>query len=183
MKTRIIDNITLREVRIKDAETIYQAIDSHRAYLQEWLPFAATLSCMHEEKAFLASVNRIPRCKRDFIYIIEDDKEICGLIGFHFSDLQNNRTEIGYWLLPEYQHRGIMTACVRLLCQWAIKDRGMNRIQIRCATGNKPSNAIPIRLGFQLEGTERDGELMASGEYVDINVYSALKKEIEQWKF
>lgn len=51
----------------------------------------------------------------------------------------------------------------------------------RCAAGNAPSNAIPRRLGFTLEGVEREGELMADGQYVDLNVYSILKREIENW--
>lgn len=75
-----------------------------------------------------------------------------------------------------------MTACVKQLCRWAADQRAMNRIQIKCAVGNLPSNAIPLRLGFQLEGTEREGELLASGHYADINVYSILKKEILTWK-
>ena len=74
-----------------------------------------------------------------------------------------------------------MTKCVRHLCRIAVEERGMNRIQIRCAVGNIPSNAVPKRLGFTLEGTEREGELLTSGEYVNVNVYSILKKEIEQW--
>lgn len=181
MKIKIIDNITIREVSIKDAQKIYDAINSHREYLQTWLPFAKTLKNVEEERRFLISVLRVPKNRRDFIYIIEDKKNICGLIGFHLSDVINHRTEIGYWLLPEYQHRGIMTLCVRHACLIASEKRGMNRIQIRCATGNLPSNAIPRRLGFHLEGVERAGELMVTGEYVDLNVYSILKKEMEEW--
>lgn len=60
------------------------------------------------------------------------ENEICGLIGFHFSDFANHRTEIGYWLLPEYQHQGIMTDCVRRLCRWAVETKNIKRIQIRC---------------------------------------------------
>lgn len=175
-----MDTITIREVTLKDAQKIYEAISSHREYLQEWLPFAATLLSVEEEERFLFSVVRVPREQRNFVYIIEDKKSICGLIGFHFSDWSNHRTEIGYWLLPEYQHRGIMTRCVRHLCRLAVEERGMNRIQIRCAVENIPSNAIPQRLGFRLEGIERDGELMITGKYVDLNVYSILKKEVEQ---
>lgn len=178
---KIIDGITLREVLIKDAKPIYEAIKTHRDYFQVWLPFAATLRSIKDEKLFIQSVLSVPREQRNFTYIIEEGKQICGLIGFPASDNANHRTEIGYWLLPEYQHRGIMTACVRYLCRYAVEERNMNRIQIRCAVGNEPSNAIPRRLGFQLEGTERDGELMASGKYVDIHVYSILKREIEQW--
>ena len=103
------------------------------------------------------------------------------LVGFVNSDFVNHRTEIGYWLLPEYQRQGIMTRSVRTLCRWAVEARLMHRIQIRCAVKNYSSNAIPRRLGFRLEGTERDGELMFSGEYVDTNVYSILDSEIISW--
>ena len=70
--------------------------------------------------------------------------EICGLIGFHFSDFDNHRTELGYWLLPEYQHRGIITESVRKLCPWAVQEKKIKRIQIRCAVGNAASNAVPF---------------------------------------
>ena len=125
MKTNITDNITIREVRISDSQKIYNAIHLHREYLQEWLPFVTFLTA-EEEKAFLSSVLRVPRARRDFIYIIEEKQEVCGLIGFHYSDAANLRTEIGYWLLPKYQHRGIMTKCVRHLCRIAVEERGMN---------------------------------------------------------
>ena len=181
MKTNITDNITIREVRISDSQKIYNAIHLHREYLQEWLPFVTFLTA-EEEKAFLSSVLRVPRARRDLVYILEQGKAICGLAGFHFSDAPNRRTEIGYWLLPAYRGKGIVTNTVRYLCQWAVRERNMNRIQIRCAEGNTPSNAIPQRLGFHLEGTERDGELMYTKKFVNLNVYSILKKEIKQWK-
>ena len=123
----------------------------------------------------------VPYEQRDPVYILEQGETICGLAGFHFSDAPNHRTEIGYWLLPAYRGKGIITHAVRYLCQWAVCKRNINRIQIRCAVENHPSNAIPKRLGFTLEGTERDGELLVSGEYVDTNVYSILKKEVESW--
>ena len=94
MKTNITDNITIREVRISDSQKIYNAIHLHREYLQEWLPFVTFLTA-EEEKAFLSSVLRVPRARRDFIYIIEEKQEVCGLIGFHYSDAANLRTEIG----------------------------------------------------------------------------------------
>ena len=81
MKTNITDNITIREVRISDSQKIYNAIHLHREYLQEWLPFVTFLTA-EEEKAFLSSVLRVPRARRDFIYIIEEKQEVCGLIGF-----------------------------------------------------------------------------------------------------
>ena len=159
--------IRLREVTLNDAPMIYRAIADHRDYLKTWLPFIANLSEQDEE--------------RNFTFVIECRGEFCGLVGFVNSDFVNHRTEIGYWLLPEYQRQGIMTRSVQTLCRWAVEARLMHRIQIRCAVENYSSNAIPRRLGFRLEGTERDGELMFSGEYVDTNVYSILDSEIISW--
>ena len=177
----ILQDITLREVVLEDAAAIYQAIDAHRDYMRTWLPFVDTLKSVADEETFLKSVLSAPAERYEPVFAIRNGQdEVCGLIGFHFSDFDNHRTEIGYWLLPEYQHRGIMTACVRRLCQWAIDEKGIKRIQIRCATSNAASNGIPLRLGFHHEGTERAGELLSSGEYTDIHVYSILAEEISE---
>lgn len=172
--------IRLREVTLNDAPMIYRAIADHRDYLKTWLPFVINLS-EQDEMDFLSQVLSFPEEERNFTFVIECRGEFCGLVGFVNSDFVNHRTEIGYWLLPEYQRQGIMTRSVRTLCRWAVEARLMHRIQIRCAVENYSSNAIPRRLGFRLEGTERDGELMFSGEYVDTNVYSILDSEIISW--
>ncbi len=175
----IFPDILLREITLKDAAAIYHAIDSHRDYLRTWLPFVDKLHSVADEESFLKSVLSVPQEQYEPIFGIWNDRnELCGLIGFHFSDFANHRTEIGYWLLPEYQHRGIMTASVRRLCQWLVNEKDIKRIQIRCATGNAASNGIPIRLGFHHEGTEQAGELLASGEFTDIHVYSILKEKV-----
>lgn len=175
----ILPDLNLREIVLEDAAAIYQAIDTHRDYLRIWLPFVDNMRSVADEEAFLKNVLSVPAERYEPVFGIWNDRnEICGLIGFHFTDFTNHRTEIGYWLLPEYQHRGIVTTSIRKLCQWAVEEKGMKRIQIRCATGNVASNGIPIRLGFHHEGIERAGELLSSGEYADINVYSRLKEEI-----
>lgn len=174
-------DMLLREITMEDASAIYHAIDTHRDYLRVWLPFVDNLRSVSDEEAFLAGVLNAPADRYEPVFGIWNARnELCGLAGFHFSDYNNHRTEIGYWLLPEYQHRGIMTTCVRLLCQWAVKEKGIKRIQIRCATGNAASNAIPLRLGFRHEGTERAGELLSTGEYADIEVYSILAEELNK---
>lgn len=173
-----VEGITLREATIKDAGIIYQAIESHREYLKTWLPFVVTLHCVADEEAFLALSLSVPYNDRNIVFIIENNNEFCGLIGFVSTDHSNHKTEIGYWLLPEFQGKGIMTQCVSYLCQWSFEYRHMNRIQIRCGLQNHPSNTIPNRLGFKHEGVERNGELLSSGQYTDLNVYSLLRNEI-----
>lgn len=174
-----VEGVTLREATIKDARIIYQAIDSHREYLKTWLPFVVHLQSVADEEAFLTSSLSIPYNDRNIVFMIEYNNTFCGLIGFVSTDRSNHKTEIGYWLLPGFQGKGIMTQCVNHLCQWTFENRQMNRIQIRCGLLNHPSDAIPKRLGFKLEGVERDGELLSSGCYTDLNIYSLLKSEID----
>lgn len=175
-----VPGYTIREAIYEDAGIIFDAIDKNRDDLRTWLPFVDGLKSVGDEQAFLSSSLQVPYEERDIVYMIEKGKSICGLIGFHFSDRANHRTEIGYWLLPEYRGKGLVTRAVHHLCLLALCEKGFNRIQIRCAIGNTASNAIPQRLGFKQEGTERDGELLINGEYTDINVYSLLKKDIAE---
>lgn len=178
---RIEPDFFLREAVLGDAAKIWQTISDNRNDLRTWLPFVDNLREVADEEKFLELQLSLPYEERNIVFVIGRGTELCGLIGFVTTDNLNHRTEIGYWLIPEYRGTGLMTRCVRHLCEWAVKERGMNRVQIRCAVGNFPSNAIPQRLNFVLEGIEREGELLASGKYTDLNVYSILKSEIENW--
>lgn len=72
-----------------------------------------------------------------------------------------------------------MTLSAAALCRYAFTELYMNRITIRCAAGNIPSKKIPQCLGFRFEGSEREGELPADGNFTDLEFYSLLKREWE----
>ena len=162
----IAPDFFIREATLADAAIIWQTIYDNRDYLRVWLPFVDALKDVADEEAFLKQQLSVPYADRSIVFVIGQGHELCGLVGFVTTDNVNHRTEIGYWLIPE----------------WAVRERGMNSIRIRCAVGNAPSNAIPRRLGFTLEGVEREGELLADGRYTDLNVYSILKDEVEAWE-
>jgi len=50
-------------------------------------------------------------------------------------------------------------------------------VQIKCAVGNLPSKNVPKRLGFKLEGIERQGELLSGNIFTDLEIFSKLKNE------
>src|SRR5690606_8940210 len=112
----------------------------------------------------------------DQVYTIWSNMEFAGLIGFKDSDWVNNKTELGYWLAEKMQGKGIVTLCTKALVKYAFNKLGMNRVQLKVAVGNSKSAAIPQRLGFQLEGIERDGELI-NGTYHDLQIFSLLKSD------
>ena len=170
-------SLTLTEATEADAGLLFRAIDAWRDDLRRWLPFVDNLHTEADEAAFLSGLCTVPPDRRNYTFKILSDGVFCGLIGFVTTDRVNRKTEVGYWLLPPWRGRGIMSRSVAALCLWAFDVRAMNRVQIKCAVGNAPSNAIPCRLGFRLEGVERAGEYAGDGRYYDLNVYSLLAQE------
>ncbi len=178
LKTIQIDGETfLREVQASDALDIFRAIDSGRDHLGRWLPFVALTLSESDSEEFVRSVIDAPEGSREFVFIINSGGLFSGLIGFKLTDRANKKTEIGYWLAHHATGRGIATKSARALLEFAFGPLGMNRVQIKCATGNEKSKNVPKRLGFTFEGIERDGELLSDGKFTDIEVYSMLKHE------
>jgi ribosomal-protein-serine acetyltransferase len=71
-----------------------------------------------------------------------------------------------------------MTASVRRLINYGFGDLNLNRIEIRVAVGNQPSQAICDRLGLKEEGILRQAEWLYD-HFVDLRVNSVLRSE---WK-
>lgn len=174
---RVTESILLKLIEISDAEDIFKTIDSQREYLGKWLPFVCFTREIDDTRKYIRSILDSPMESREYVFVIHYNGEFAGLIGFKGTDRQNRKTEIGYWLSEHFQKKGIVTESVKALARFACDDLDINRIQIKCAVGNIPSRNIPRRLGFKLEGVERDGELLTGGRFTDLEVYSKLKNE------
>ncbi len=171
-------NIFLKELELDDAEHIFKAIDSQREYLGEWLPFVEFTKSVKDSLDYVNSVVTMPEECKEWQFAVFCGDDFAGLAGFKGTDRLNMKSEIGYWLKEEFQHRGIMTESVRALIKFGFSELDLNRIQIKCAPENVKSNKIPQRLGFTLEGIERDSELVRDGVFRNANVWSLLKKDI-----
>jgi ribosomal-protein-serine acetyltransferase len=170
------DELILKEVHLRDADTIFSIIDAERETLKEWLPFVVFTRHPGDTMSFIRSLSEGPIDRRDLVFTIQYQGKIIGLMGLKSTDWTNHKTEIGYWLSEKYQGKGIATKSCKRLIQFVFEGLGLNRIQIKAATNNHKSQQIPKRLGFTFEGTERAGELLLTG-FTDLAVYSLLKDE------
>lgn len=170
---KVNETIILKPLHPSDANDIFQTIHSQRNYLREWLPFVDLTQHISDTELFIKTSLE----NKENIFTIQYQHTFAGLIGCKGIDTQNQKTEIGYWLSFSFQKKGIVTLSLKSLVVFAFDNLNINRIQIKCAVKNEPSNRIPQRLGFHFEGIERDGELLADGNFTDLNVYSMLKNE------
>jgi ribosomal-protein-serine acetyltransferase len=170
MILQVSDDIELHSLSEEHVEDIYHTIDREREYLRVWLPFVDATVNIDFTRNYVRSAMQ----SADPTFAIFYKGRFAGLVGFRTTDTQNRRTEIGYWMSQHLSGRGIMTMSVGKLIEYAFREMGMHRVQIRAAVGNLRSRLIPERLNFTFEGIELDGELLSCGEYTDIAVYSLL---------
>ena len=177
MTIQIDSSLELKLLKLSDSADIFNTINSQREYLGKWLPFVAYTQELKDTENFVNSIVNSPEEIFEYTFTIRKQNQFIGLIGLKDSDKTNRITEIGYWLSEKFQKQGIVTKSVDKLCDFAFKEQGFNRIEIKCAVENKPSINIPKKLGFKFEGIERDGELLSENIYTDLKVFSKLKSD------
>lgn len=165
-------NITLQRVSYSDAKVLFSLIDQNRDRLRKWLPFVDSTLSWEQTEAFIGSLF-VPH-SREMVFTIRYMDEMAGLIGYKDIDRNNKKLEIGYWLAPAFEGKGIISKSIETMIDAAFEKMEMNRVQIRCGVGNTRSSNVPKRLNFRFEGIERNGEWL-NGRFVDLEIYSLLK--------
>jgi ribosomal-protein-serine acetyltransferase len=164
------DGVELRLVEERHADALFAAVDRNREYLREWLVWVDATTGVEPVVEFIRKTLYQFASNKGFAVGIWAGDQIIGTAGFHTIDWANRKVEIGYWLDREQQGKGFMNSACRALLDHAFGELKLNRVEIRCATGNQASNRVAQRLGFQLEGTLRQAQLLY-GTYHDMNVY------------
>lgn len=179
---RVDDEIELHGCHLAYAKDIFSIIENDRAYLREWLTWVDVTNEEKDTYNFLKGSHQMNKGGQQLNTWIFYKGEVCGSIGFVKIDKANSSGEIGYWLRKSEMGRGIMTRSCKRMVRYGFEKLGMQRIVIRAAEGNKPSLAIPKRLGFVLEGKGRK-EIKIREKYHDTHIFSMLKEEFEEKGF
>jgi ribosomal-protein-serine acetyltransferase len=175
---KVDDEIKLHVMQGFYAEDLYIVIMENYDYLRNWVPWLVEGYNLESTRNDLEnSFNTAKECQ-NLQLLIRYNNKIVGKIGFNRFDFPNKTTDIGYWLSAEHAGKGIVSRACKALIEYGFEDLGFNRIEIRCAAGNRKSRAIPERLGFTEEGVLRETEWLYD-HFVDWSVYSMLAKD---WK-
>jgi RimJ/RimL family protein N-acetyltransferase len=82
--------------------------------------------------------------------------------------------EVGAWLSPDLVGRGLITRAATSMIDWAVRERGIHRVEWWCDSENEPSKAVARKLGMSRDGVMRQlFEIGAFGRR-DIEVWSIL---------
>jgi ribosomal-protein-serine acetyltransferase len=173
MRLRLSDDCHLRPLEERDAGELYRLVEANRAYLAEWMPWAAEQT-LEGTTAFLRATEQRQAANNGFEAALILDGRIVGAAGFPGVDWVAGGTSIGYWLDEGHQGRGLMTAAVRALVDHAFGEWDLHRVEIQAAVDNRRSRAIPERLGFVEEGIRREAERVGD-RYLDLALYGMVR--------
>lgn len=176
MTILISDKLHLDLLEDKHADPIFKMIETNRQYLKVWLSFVEAIKTPEAAMAFVKGSQQRNREGKEYAFVVVENNEIVGRIGIYKIDQQHKTGEIGYWLIENKQGKGLMTQCCKALVGFCFGNLQLNRIEIRCGTGNLKSKSIPERLNFKREGIMRQGEFL-NDHFNDLYIYSLLKSE------
>lgn len=167
----------LRALVARDAGELFMLVDAHRGALRNWLPWVDGTTAVADMNYYILSLTGL--WKSGITLGIFEDETLCGTVGFHRGDHRHQRAEVGYWLAPPFQGRGLAFRAVRMVLRGLATQTQIQRVEARVQASNKRSLTLLKKLGFQFEGIERSG-LRYGKEFRDHHVYSLLRAEFPE---
>ncbi len=107
--------------------------------------------------------------KTDLPLVAETQGEVVGSAGLHPASAQIRRRHawmLGISVLPQAQRRGVGTALMQALCDYADNWLGALRLELSVYTDNAPAIALYRKFNFEIEGTQK-AYALRNGQYVD----------------
>jgi RimJ/RimL family protein N-acetyltransferase len=167
-----------------DGAKDYAAIVESLEELKPWMLWARQeLSVeLQEENMRRARVAFLQRSDLLLLLFLKGTETLVGSSGLHRIDWSVPKFEIGYWIRTSLTGQGYATEAVRGILAFAFEVLGAQRVEIRCASENRPSARVVERAGFRLEGELRNAEVDAQGKLRNVPLFSMIREEYEASK-
>ena len=107
--------------------------------------------------------------KPDLLLSAELDGEVVGSSGLHPAGPQLRRRHVMYLgisVAPSAQRRGVGSALMAAMCDYADRWAGALRLELTVFVDNEPAIALYRKFGFEVEGRHR-AYALRDGTYVD----------------
>ncbi|MBB4893146.1 RimJ/RimL family protein N-acetyltransferase [Streptomyces olivoverticillatus] len=150
------DDARLRPLEIWHAEEFAAHMDRAREHIRPWVGPAFVTDDLDGARGTLRRYAERQAADGARLYGIWLDGMLVGGVMFVNFDAAFGSCEIGCWLEPAAEGRGLITQASRTLLDWAFTDRGLHRAEWHCRADNERSSAVAERLGMTLEGVRRE---------------------------
>jgi RimJ/RimL family protein N-acetyltransferase len=111
-----------------------------------------------------------------FAVVDGDTDEPLGVAFAPTIEPETATAELGYAVLPGARGRGVATAALHLLTEWALSELGAERLELRISVDNAASKRVAERCGYVREGVLRS-LYFKDGVREDTEVWSRLASD------
>jgi len=105
-----------------------------------------------------------------------DNKLFYGAAGLNNMSQIHKRAEIGFWILPDFWRKGIVSESIPVICNYAFNDLEIHRIEAQVETENVNCKKTMKKLDFIHEGTLVDYELK-DGKYISLDIFAKFNSQ------
>lgn len=149
-------DIRIRRYELDDAASVVEAVWESLTDLQPWMPWCHSEYSIVDSRSWLEM--QVPAFDAGAAFefaIVSTGGDYLGGCGLNQIDKNNNRANLGYWVRSTATRRGVATAAVRLLHEWAFRNTDLVRLEIVVATDNAASQRVADKSGAVREGILR----------------------------
>ncbi|GAA1555046.1 GNAT family protein [Kribbella sancticallisti] len=166
----------LRSLEPWQAEEFLAHIDRARENVDPWVPWASRSTDLESARATLQRYADLAARDAGRLYGIWLDGTLVGGTMFVAFDAAAGKCEIGCWLEPAGQGRGLITKAAEHLIDWVVRTRGIHRVEWITRPDNTASSNVARRLGMRLDGVLRE-DYLHQGTRHSSEVWSLLAPE------
>jgi len=105
---------------------------------------------------------------------LKESGQMIGNGGFHDWHHQHRKAELGYWLMPEFQGRGLASEAIIAMTNYGFERMYLHRIEAEVETENKASSALLRKMDFTLEGIKKGCEFI-NERFIDLEMWAKLE--------
>ena len=171
----LTERLLLEPVTAEHAPAMWEATERSLPELTTWMPWARHASeansrefAEHAESDWLAG--------NDYVFAVMQNGEYLGGIGLHSYRL-DGLGELGYWMRSDRTGQGLMTEAASGVVSFGFDTVHLYRLELRTGLENVGSQRVAEKLGFQREGTLRQGAPLGADAGYDCYIYGLLASD------
>lgn len=159
----MINLVKLRDC-IEHNEVAVRLLNTYMDFLYNEIPVTED-----SHKNFLKQIEK----SSDFLWAIEKDKEICGIVSVYHIDEKNKKCEWGRFMVDE-KYKGVGSVVEYMVLDFVFNVLNMNKLYCEVLIMNDPVISMHKKFGFITEGLFLD-HVFKKGAPMDV-MYLALRK-------
>jgi ribosomal-protein-alanine N-acetyltransferase len=167
------NRLLLRQFVDSDLENVFKGL-SHPDIIKYYGVSYDTLEAAQAQMQFFADLEK-DGTGIWWAVCSHNNKMFYGAGGLNSLNKVHKKAEIGFWLLPEFWGKGIMTEALPLIYNYGFNNLGLHRIEGIVETENSNCKKAMAKLDFVHEGTMNECEIK-NGKFISLDIYARLKE-------